>query len=350
MPVVLLPHPTNGNIYIRELGGAYASLGWTPVYGPENLLEGNLRPDLLHLHWPEEFYRWRGEGPTAARADHFIAQLTRLREAGVPLVWTVHNLAPHDSGQQSVDARAYHAVIQAAGAIHHHCPHSVDALAQRYPVPQESRQFVQPHGHYLSYPNQVGRDEARRALGIPADAKVFLQFGQIRGYKGLTLLLDAFDRLRLPAKFLLVAGLYNPPTGPGAWRERVSLAVRKRLRHDWLLHGRAIDSADIQRYVNAADCLVLSHTAGLNSGVAVLGMSFGKPMIGPDLGCLGWVLGQGANRVYPVGDAQALADAMAQLFERPEALAAMGEANRRAAEGWRWEHIAGQALAAVGLS
>ncbi len=349
MPVVLLPHPTNGNIYIRELGRAYASLGWTPVYGPENLLEGNLRPDLLHLHWPEEFYRWRGEGSTEARAEHFVAQLHRLREAGVPMVWTVHNLAPHDIGQQSVDGRTYAAVMEAASAIHHHCPHSVHALAQRYPVPQGVKQFVQPHGHYLSYPNHVSRTDARRALGIPENARVFLQFGQIRGYKGLGLLLDAFDRLRLPEKFLLVAGLYNAPTGPGAWRERLSLASRKRLRRDWLLHGRSIASEDIQCYVNAADCLVLSHTAGLNSGVAVLGMSFGKPMIGPDLGCLGWVLGHAPNPVCPVGDAQALADAMAQLFERPEDLSALGAANRRAAETWRWEDIAGQALAELGL-
>lgn len=105
MPVVLLPHPTNGNIYIRELGRAYAGLGWTPVYGPENLLEGALKPDLVHLHWPEEFYRWRGEGSLAARAAAFIERLARLRSDGVPLVWTVHNLAPHDVADAEVDGR-----------------------------------------------------------------------------------------------------------------------------------------------------------------------------------------------------------------------------------------------------
>jgi len=349
MRTVLIPHSPNGNIYIRELGRAYASFGWTPVYGPENLLEGNFRPDLLHLHWPEEFYHWRGEGSLAERAANFSSQLTALRTAGVPMAWTVHNLAPHDACN-SVDAEVYSQVVGSADVIHHHCDCSIESLSSRYPVGGQTRQFVQPHGHYLSYPNVITREEARRKLGIPADARVFLQFGQIRGYKGLNLLLTAFDRMKLENKFLLVAGLYSPPTGPGAWRDRLHLAYRKRTDRQLLLHGRTIDSTRIQDYVNAADCLVLSHTAGLNSGVAVLGMSFGKPLIGPDLGCLAWVLRSGDNLIYPTGDIAALAAAMARLFDAPERLLAMGERNRQVAEQWRWEHIAGDVLNRLGLA
>lgn len=78
MPTVLVPHQTGGNIYIRELGRAYARLGWTPIYGSENLLEANFRPELVHLHWPEEFYRWRGEGRPERRVEHFLARLSAL--------------------------------------------------------------------------------------------------------------------------------------------------------------------------------------------------------------------------------------------------------------------------------
>lgn len=349
MPFVLLPHQANGNIYIRELGRAYAALGWTPIYGPENLLEGNIRPDLLHMHWPEEFYRWRGEGSTAARAEHFLARLEELKRAGVPMVWTVHNLTPHDIADAEVDARVYRAVIEAADAIHHHCGCSIEALAGRYAVPAGKPQFVQAHGHYFSYPNTIGRDEARRELGIPADARVFLQFGQIRGYKGLNLLLAAFDRLQLDRKFLLVAGLYTPPTGPGALRDRLRLAWRKRTARDFLLHGRPIDSDRIQVYMNAADCVVLSHTAGLNSGVAVLGMSFGRIVVGPRLGCIGETLGGEHNVSYPAGDVDALCEAMRTAMARPDP-AADGAANRRACEAWQWTSIASAALSHAGLA
>ncbi|KQW42205.1 MULTISPECIES: glycosyltransferase [unclassified Roseateles] len=349
MPVVLLPHPPNGNIYIRELGRAYAALGWTPIYGAENLLEGNLRPDLLHLHWPEEFYRWRGEGSLTARAEHFLMRLHALRETGVRMIWTVHNLAPHDVADASVDAQVYRAVIDSVDAIHHHCNCSIQALADRYAIPAALPRFVRPHGHYFSYPNDVGREAARCELGIPLDARVFLQFGQIRGYKGLGLLLKAFDGLELPRKFLLVAGLYNPPTGPGAWRERARLAWRKRTDKRLLVHGRAIDSDRIQVYMNAADCVVLSHTAGLNSGVAVLGMSFGRSVIGPRLGCIGETLGEENNFTYPAGDVAALKDAMLAAAQSPN-LPARGESNRRICESWQWTAIAAAALDAAELS
>jgi glycosyltransferase involved in cell wall biosynthesis len=349
MPTVLLPHPPNGNLYIRELGRAYAAAGWTPIYGAENLLEGNLlagalRPDLLHLHWPEEFYRWRGEGALPDRAQHFLDRLKAMRAAGVPMVWTVHNVAPHDVRDAGLDDRVYRSVIEMADLIHHHCPCSVTTLAQRYGVSPDKPAFVQAHGHYFSYPNTISREDARRELGIPPQARVFLQFGQIRGYKGLNLLLNAFDQLKLDRKHLVVAGQYTPPSGRGAALERLQLAWRKRTASNFLLVGRSIDSARIQLYVNAADCMVLSHTAGLNSGVAVLAMSFGKPVIGPDLGCLSWVLGQGPNPIYKAGDAKALANAMRQMFDDEARLVQIGQANRDAASGWGWNHIAAGAL------
>lgn len=350
MRTVLIPHQTNGNIYIRELGRAYAALGWQPIYGPENLLERNVRPDLLHLHWPEEFYRWRGEGAPAARAQHFLDSIRQLRAAGVPVAWTIHNLAPHDHQEGRIDAEVYHWIAQHADCIHHHCANSRQLLAARYAGPLSVRQIVVPHGHYFAYPNTVTREEARLRLGIAANARVFLQFGQIRGYKGLRLLLEAFDLLRLERKFLLVAGQYTAPTGSGALKERLSLAWRKRRTRDFLLHGRTIDSERIQDYLNAADCMVLSHTAGLNSGVAVLGMSFGKPMIGPELGCLDWVLRQGPNRTYPAGDARALAQAMQHVFDDPAWLTAAAHANRLAATRWQWEDIAGQVLSQLELA
>lgn len=349
MPIVLLPHQPNGNIYIRELGRAYAELGWTPVYGPENLLEGNLHPQLLHLHWPEQFYRWYGEGSLAVRAKHFLSQLKTFRQADIPIVWTVHNLIPHDIGDASIDAEVYSSIIESVDAIHHHCAYSVTALADRYLIPAKVHQFVRAHGHYFSYPNRIHRDAARRELGIPSEAKVFLQFGQIRGYKGLDILLRAFDQLDIADKFLLVAGLYNAPSGPGAWRERLKLAWRKRTDRHVLIHGRSIESDRIQIYMNASDCVVLSHTAGLNSGVAILGMSFGLTIIGPQLGCIGEVLGQEYNFTYPPGNVEALQNAMFQVAKCVD-LQARGQANRRTCETWQWKDIAQTALKITGLA
>jgi hypothetical protein len=134
----------------------------------------------------------------------------------------------------------------------------------------------------------MARDEARQWLGIPADAHVYLQFGMIRGYKGLGTLLDA-------------------------WQE-------------------------VQVYLAAADCMVLTHARGLNSGVAVLGMTFGNLVVGPRLGCMEWVLGQGCNRLYAPSDMEALVAAMEEA-PRQDAVAT-ASTNKSVAAGWRWEAMA----------
>jgi len=47
-----------------------------------------------------------------------------------------------------------------------------------------------------------------------------------------------------------------------------------------------IPDNDIQIYMNAADIIVLPYLDILNSGVAILAMSFGKPVIAPRTGSI----------------------------------------------------------------
>ena len=64
VPLVLLPHGIHGGgIYIRELGRAYAAIGCRVVFNADNFREALIAPDLVHLHWPEEHYRWGETAP-----------------------------------------------------------------------------------------------------------------------------------------------------------------------------------------------------------------------------------------------------------------------------------------------
>ncbi len=64
--LLLIPHGITANIYIRELGRAYTDLGCHVIYHADNFFECSAVPEFLHLHWPEEQYRWHGDGPTVA--------------------------------------------------------------------------------------------------------------------------------------------------------------------------------------------------------------------------------------------------------------------------------------------
>src|SRR5205085_7129254 len=57
------------------------------------------------------------------------------------------------------------------------------------------------------YPAGRSREDLRAELGIQSDALVLLSFGQIRRYKDLTLLVEAFSRAGLDRGVLLIAGL-----------------------------------------------------------------------------------------------------------------------------------------------
>jgi len=346
--LVLLPHALRSNLYLRELGAAYGRLGLGVVYGADNLVELGFSPRYVHLHWPEEHYRWSHRGPPAERATRFLAQLDRLKSAGSRLIWTAHNLAPHDHPGDPLDRHVYQAVIARADVILHHCASSARALAARYRVPEEARIVVVPHGHFLAYPSTTTRERARRELGIAEDAFVYLHFGQVRAYKGITTLIEAFSGLDVPKKHLLVAGHYIAFRAGSALVERLRLL---RLRHATphvTTALREVPEDEVQTFMAASDVLVLSHAAGLNSGVAVLGMSFGKVVIGPDLGCIAEALREGENLLYPASDVKALRHAMraSTTMDRDAA----GARNLRAARGWDWDTMARAIIGAAGAA
>ncbi|MBU6269813.1 MAG: glycosyltransferase [Betaproteobacteria bacterium] len=345
-PTVLLPHGIARNRYVDELAQAWRGLGFALVQGPQALFEAQHRPALVHLQWPEELYRWHGSGPPQRRARDFIDRLDALKAGGARLAWTVHNLAPHDHPDDPVDHAAYQAVIDRADLLIHHGEPSRALLRQRHTV-GEIREIVLPHGHFGGYPQGGDRAATRARLRLPADATVFLHFGLIRGYKGLDLLLDAYRAARVPRKRLVIAGTWaiapqGQPLGERlrmAWIRRWARTIRCEFRH--------VADDEIRDFMAAADAVVLAHRQVLNSGVAVLGMSFGKLVVGPDTGCVGPLLAEGVNERYPAGDTAGLARAMERAAD-PARIAA-ARVNATIARGWDWERNAAAIVAALGI-
>lgn len=343
--IILLPSAVSANLYCRELGRAYLALGFAVVFGADNLAEPGAEFDLVHLHWPEEHYRWRGQGTIESRGERFITDLDRVKAAGARLIWTVHNIAPHDHFDNPRDRGIYQAVIDRADVIVHHCSASIDLLGRVYRIGPGTTQIVVPHGHFFAYPCGVEKAEARRRLGLPAHAFVFLSFGMVRAYKGLDLLLRAYDMARVPHKKLCIAGRYMSTGARSGFADRLRMAWIKRFKPGVHTYLQDVMEEEVQLHFMAADVLVLSHRAVLNSGVAVLGMSFGKPVIGPRLGCLPALIDTESNLLYEADDPRGLARAMEQSTKID--LGAAAVANKAAAARWDWIEIARQVIAAA---
>ena len=334
-PLALMPHNVGQNPFLSDLAQEYKKVGFDVVLGRDNLTYGACQPNIVHIHWPEEHLNWGVDPRTPeARSAAFLRRLDEYKDAGALIVWQVHNLHPHEVESAALEVATYQGLLDRCDLVVHHCPASMELLRKHYSVRPEQKSVVTPHGNYLSYPNSSSRDEARRRLGLPLDGLVFLHFGAIRAYKGLDLLLDAFSATRVRAKCLLVAGRYAALRQEGRWLDRIRLSLLKRTSKTVRLDLRMIPDDEVHFYFNAADIVVLSHREGLNSGVAVLGMSFSRVVVGPDCGCIPHVLGAGENVIYESGNVKALASAMEQAATMDYSSA--GQRNRSVVEHWKW--------------
>ncbi len=125
--------------------------------------DGNARIediDLLHLHWPE----WLAFDD----ADAHRTILSRLRDHGVPFVWTAHNLTPHDRRPDVYDP-IYAAWAAAAAGVIHHSEWGKARMLARYRFADGCRHEVFPHGHFGGMWEAAGvpdRATAEARLGL----------------------------------------------------------------------------------------------------------------------------------------------------------------------------------------
>jgi beta-1,4-mannosyltransferase len=280
----VLAWPADGdpheNPYGAELYSHLSRLGvQADGWSPERLWKG--RYQLLHLHWPDLELLEAGRLRAAGRVARLLAYLLVARARGVRIVWTIHNLHSHERWHPVMEEVMWWWLTR---LVHGHI--SLTAAAQtaayrRFPALRRRPGHVVPHGHFRDFvPCSVTREEARRELEMPRDSVVVAFFGRIRAYKNAEGLVRAFralgdDRLRL-----LVAGRPEP-AGLG---ERLAAAVagdpRIRLRLEF------IPTPEVQVVLMAADLVVLPYRDILNSGAAILALSFGRPVLAPALGSL----------------------------------------------------------------
>lgn len=167
-----------------------------------------------------------------------------------------------------------------------------------------------PHPIYAQFGEKITRKEAREILGIPPEKKVVLFFGLIRDYKGLDVLLSAFQDLN-QEYFLLVAGEAYGKTEE--W-ERAFAALGKE-RALW--HNRFIADEEVRNYFSAANLCVLPYKSATQSGVTAVAHNFHLPVIATDVGGLKEFIHSNKNGdLVPANNSQILSDKIEEYFSK----------------------------------
>jgi glycosyltransferase involved in cell wall biosynthesis len=240
-------------------------------------------PGCLHVHWTAPVLQWAA-GPFRAKLvlDRVSALLEQFKARGGRLVWTIHNVLPHDFKYAWAEVQLARLLADAADLVHVLSERSV-AEAEVYYRLDRSRLVVIPHSSYLGqYPDWVSPSAARQRLGFGPEHKVLIALGGLKPYKGLDRLLDVFEELgnEDPALQLLVAGRPGDHPGIEALIERCRSTPRVTGHYDFLPHDQ------LQAWMKAADLAVLPYQNVLNSGAFLLAQTFGLPVVGPDRGTL----------------------------------------------------------------
>ena len=263
---------------------------------------------VLHLHWTNRILEESTtEGSAKAVLAKFVARLDRFLAAGGRLAWTVHNTLPHDARLPVVEAALQQAIVDRATIVHVLSANTPSAVAEWFTIP-EDRVLHVPHPNYIgAYIDVISPEAARWELGIPPDDTVYALLGAIKPYKGLDQLIDAFDAVlqRDPGRRrLLVAG--GPDSDPGT-----EAFLRRCVLHPFIaLHARKIPGDEMQVFLRAADIAVLPYVRSLNSGVLMLALSFGIPVVAPAVGAMAEVVTPEIGRTFVPGDRDSLVAAL----------------------------------------
>lgn len=258
----------------------------------------NKRWDILHFHWPENIMLtplWRR---AFFKVLNILIVLTFAKMTGTKIVWTVHNLKPHEEYHPRLSNYFMNYFAKQVDGFISLSATANELVMDRYPALRKVPSLLTPHGHYRDvYPNYVTKNEARKRLNIEnPQAKVILFFGAIRSYKNIPLLIRTFRSMEERNTVLLIAGKIIHPK---LEKEIIEIAAydQERIR----LHFKFIPEEDIQIYFNAADLVVLPYAVILNSGSALLALSYNVPVFAPSKGSfkdLQMLLGKEWVRTY----------------------------------------------------
>jgi glycosyltransferase involved in cell wall biosynthesis len=124
-------------------------------------------------------------------------------------------------------------------------------------------------------------------------------------------------------------------------RELVEILPRLVARNkNIFLELKFIEDDEIEIYMKAADVMVLPYRDIMNSGSAILGMSFGKVVIAPRLGCIPEIITGEGGILYDPKDKNGLLDAMKFALSSKDKISAMGMSNYELAKKLDWEGVA----------
>lgn len=294
------------------------------------------RPDVIHVQylpmitWKFPLDLW------------FLKFSKRL---GSKIVLTVHDLLPHDSADQ------HHAVFQ---QLYHFVDHLIchsasiqTRLVKEFHLDPALISII-PHGPFFyDLPVQESGPILQK-FGVPPATPLVLWQGLVFPYKGVDLLLDAWQAVELAndRACLVVAGTGDPGLLLSLRQQALSLNL-KRVH----LYQHFITTAELVALYRAAQVIVYPYRAITTSGALATGLAFGKTILATDLPVFREQLVDGESAFLVAPEKKLLSDALLHLLSDDTLRKSFSDKIQALNFGESsWQHIARQTLSAYTCS
>lgn len=288
------------------------------------------RPDVIHvqflplLKWGLPLESW------------FLLYCRRL---GIKIVYTVHDLVPHDTGERYQDR--FRRLYRLMDALIAHSESAKQRLIADFGIAPE-RIWVIPHGPFFYDCASLFGPQIRAKYNIRPDESLVLWQGLIFPYKGLEFLLDSWVNVQKAGTKarLVIAGTGNSEILSETMRRAELLGISDSVTFDL----RFLPLEELTSLYDAADIVVYPYKAVTTSGALLTGIGLGKAIITTDLAPFSEMLEHGKNALLvKYGNIEELAAAILRLINEPETRRALGARVRGLSYGDNaWKAIAQQ--------
>ena len=219
----IIVYPTDDNPYQSLLYGELSKIGVEYSYIKFSTRSATLRLieifyllykykkrnySIFHLHW---LYPFQSPFNNQLLNNIFtrffftlylIILISWIKFLRYKIVWTLHNLVPHERIFID-DVLISRWLTYQADKIIVHSPEIVNLMNKLDYYTYKT--VIIPHGNYInSYETKIDKTAAREELLIPPNQKTILYFGRIRKYKGVVDLVDQFNSLNKELNILSI--------------------------------------------------------------------------------------------------------------------------------------------------
>ena len=260
-----------------------------------------LRNILFARNLCSQIRRWNADIVHVLSMDPWVHLLPRMLSS-TPFISTVHDVKVHpgDINSQRMPRSLINLLIRQCDGIIVHGEQLRVAAEIALPV-HPANIYTFPHPPLIHY-SEIAK---QRGFAKPNDG-IFrvLFFGRICEYKGLKYLLDTIPLVHACIPFIrfVIAGQGDDLSNYGAWIRSLDYVQ---------IHNRYISLEECALLFFEADLVVLPYIEASQSGVLMIAMAFGLPVVVTDVGEMATtVRSTGMGILIPPRDTTALASAI----------------------------------------